>query len=253
MEPLYSLPENLRVYAIGDIHGHLDALDAMHEEISMDLIRNEYYGQVHIVYLGDYVDRGPNSKGVVDRLIERRDRGDGIEKTFLKGNHEDGLLEYLRNPLSEFGSTWPDWGGADTLASYGVTFDNNILLPAEKERASVQLKEAMSSSHVSFLHNLSLYIEIGNYIFTHAGIHPQKSLEKHKPADFHFIREPFLSWHENPDYTPLEKKVVHGHTVSAEPENLPHRVSVDTGCYQGGPLSAAVLEGSDVRFLQVSI
>lgn len=249
MEKIYSLPPALRVYAIGDIHGHLEALEAMHEAIFIDLLDSPPEDKVHIVYLGDYVDRGPESKGVIDCLIGRQRRGDGIAKSFLMGNHEMAVFEFLKDPL---GTDWLDYGGIETLGSYGVSFENQAILPAEKERASTEFRAKLPPEHLEFLKNLDLYAEIGDYIFVHAGIHPEKPLSRQNESDLTFIREPFLSWHKNPAYKPLEKKIVHGHSVYEKPENKPHRISIDTGLYEGGPLTAAVLEGKDVRFLQVS-
>lgn len=237
------IPENIRVYAIGDIHGYPEALDRMHEEIAADLIRYEHRGEVHIVYLGDYIDRGPDSKGVIDRLIARRDRGDGIEKTFLLGNHETGFLDFMKDPHS---TNWLDFGGVETLRSYGLAFTHNTPLPAEIEQAAEGLKSRVPGAHLEFLHTLDLHVEIGDYLFVHAGIDPHKSIEDQTLKDLTFIREPFLSWPE-----PLSHRVVHGHTKVTDPEVTLHRIGIDTGLYEGGHLTCAVLEREDVRFLQV--
>ncbi|MCD8570718.1 MAG: metallophosphoesterase [Alphaproteobacteria bacterium] len=117
-DQVYRIPAGTRVYAIGDVHGCLEQLHKMHEVISFDLI-NSPPQAVHIVYLGDYIDRGPDSRGVIDTLIERQMRGDGIQKTFILGNHELGLFEFLEDPETEI---WTEWGGMETLASYGLTF-----------------------------------------------------------------------------------------------------------------------------------
>lgn len=245
--PTYRVPQGLRVYAIGDIHGHLAGLDAMHEAISRDLLERSPEA-VHIVYLGDYIDRGPAGRGVIERLMERRDRGDGIEKTFLMGNHESAVFEFMEDPL---GCDWLKYGGIDTLADYGITFEGEIPLPAEKERAAEAMRRAIPQEHFAFLQGLSLSRAVGDYLFAHAGIDPEKPLGKQTKRDLTAIRQPFLSWHERPDFRPFEKKIVHGHTVSDEPVIRPHRIGVDTGHFKGGKLSAAVIEGDAVRFLQV--
>lgn len=251
MSAPYTLPDGLRVYAIGDVHGYLEPLKAMHEAISMDLINNPPAGKVHIVYIGDYVDRGPDSRGVIEYLIERRERGDGIEKTFLMGNHEWSMIEFYSRPDEAARGNWLDWGGIDTLRSYGITFEADVVLPGEAERAAARLREILPEEHCGFLEGLDLSVDIGDYFFTHAGVDPFKGFSAQKARDLFTSREPFLSWHRNPAYKPLEKRVVHGHTISKEPEELPHRVGIDTGLYDGGKLTCAVVEGAQVRFLGV--
>jgi len=239
--PVYAAPEGLRVYAIGDVHGCLRQLEAMHKAIAADLQENPPEA-AHIIYLGDYVDRGPDSRGVLDFLIAQRDRQDGIARTFILGNHEQGLFEFLERPAHEI---WTEWGGLQTLESYGLA-PPPILLPAVKAELSRAFAACLPSAHLEFLQSLQTHIVIGDYIFAHAGIDPRKTLDEQKVSDFTFIRVPFLDW---PD--PLPLKVVHGHTICPEPENLPHRICVDTGAYKGGPLSCVVLEDTAVRFLQV--
>jgi serine/threonine protein phosphatase 1 len=249
-EKTYSAPEGMRVYAIGDVHGQRTMLADMHEAIMMDLLSGDAPQETHVVYLGDYVDRGPDSKGVIDDLIARRDRGDGVAKTFLLGNHERGMLSFLEN--GSHAESWLHWGGVQTLHSYGVEQDKEILLPAEIEGAIEALNAVLPDDHRAFLKTLEPYQVIGDYIFAHAGIDPQKSLEQQSLQDLTFIRQPFLSWHKDPQYTPFEKRVVHGHTISKEPMLRPHRIGVDTGAYEdGGKLTCVVLEDESVRFLQV--
>lgn len=246
--PLYEIPEGLRVYAIGDVHGYLDLLRAMHDVISKDLLQDAPEA-AHIVYLGDYVDRGPDSRGVIECLMERRDRGDGIEKTFIRGNHEDGMFQFMRDPLN---AAWLKWGGIETLASYGIYPDRpDAITAGERERLSEALRQAMPEAHIAFLQSCVSAKVIGDYLFAHAGMDPLKPLDAQSHADFSRTRQPFLSWHKEPDYTPLEKRVVHGHTISIEPTERPHRVGVDTGAYEHGVLTAGVFEGGSVRFLQV--
>lgn len=250
MSNSYTIPVGLRVYAIGDIHGCLDQLKALHEEISMDIVR-DHPDHVHMVYLGDYVDRGPDSKGVIDYLIERKNRGDGIRKTFIHGNHERGLLDFIDDPDGSNGSIWMQWGGGATLKSYGIEFDGDIPLPGEIECAQTELYKIMPDSHLEFLNALSSHVEIGEYFFTHAGIDPFKALDKQNEQEMMIMREPFLSWHKNVKYHRLAKRIVHGHTICDEPEVLTHRVGLDTGAWKGCKLTAGVFEGSDVRFIQV--
>jgi serine/threonine protein phosphatase 1 len=246
--PQYHIPEGLRVYAIGDIHGHLESLIRMHEEISRDLIHAPPEA-THIVYLGDYIDRGPDGRGVIEFLIARKGRGDGLPKTFLKGNHEAALYEFMHDPLNE---QWLKYGGLDTLQSYGITFDSPVPLPAEKERAAEKLKNVFPKSHFEFFESLELSIDIGGYRFAHAGVDPFIDFNAQTEKELTRIRQPFLSWHEHPEYKPFPKKLVHGHSVSKMPIDYPHRIGVDTGLYKGGLLTAAVLERDTVRFIQVT-
>lgn len=247
MEENYKTPDNMRIYAIGDIHGYLDLLDQMHEAIMFDLVDGAPEN-VHIVYLGDYVDRGPNSAGVIERLIERRDRGDGVPKTFIMGNHEIAMMGFVHDPE---GHDWLNYGGIQTLASYGITFENDTILPSEYVLAAEKMRRQIPVKHLEFLSQSKLSLILGDYIFAHAGINPLKPIEGQTQNELTFIREPFLNWHKDPAFKPFSHKVVHGHTPSEAPENLPHRIGVDTGAYESGVLSCAVLEGADVRFIQV--
>ena len=245
--PNYGILSGWRVYAIGDVHGHLAGLDRMHEAIARDILAGEPE-KVHIIYLGDYIDRGPHNAAVIDRLIERQMRGDGITKTFLRGNHELALFEFMDDPL---GCDWLKYGGLDTLANYGIRFEGGMPLPAEAERAAEAMRDAIPREHFEFLRGLELSVTLGETLFVHAGVDPFKPLAAQTQRDMTAIRQPFLSWHEHPEFRPLEKMVVHGHSVSEKPVIRPHRIGVDTGLFKGGKLSAAVLEGQTVRFLQV--
>jgi len=242
----YSLPAGLRIYAIGDIHGYLTALDNMHEAIKVDLLEKEPPQKAMIIYMGDYIDRGPDSSGVLDRLIERKHRRDGITKIFLCGNHEIGMLEFLRNPYSKRGSVWLDWGGFETLLSYGVHYNLKDQSVAERVAAAQRLRDALPPEHMEFLSSLEPCYRIGGFFFAHAGVDPEMSLGNQSLENLTFIREPFLSWNK-----PLECMIVHGHTITTEPVIAAHRIGIDTGLYMGGKLTAAVIEGQNLRFLQV--
>lgn len=242
----FKAPNDTRIYAIGDIHGEHRLLDKMHEAIAFDLVDGAPE-EVHFVYLGDYVDRGPDSKGVLDRLIFRMEQRDNVRRTFLLGNHERGMFDFFMNPEDAERSDWLDWGGVQTLASYGIHIDNNAALPSEKRDAAIALREVMPPSHMDFFEKLSYAIEIGDFFFTHAGVSPNRPIHDQDVDDLVFIREPFLSWPE-----PLARMIVHGHTkTKGEPEVKPHRINVDTGAFQTGILTTAVIEGNDVRFLKV--
>ena len=253
MDQKYTVPENMRIYAIGDLHGYADLLDKMHAAIVADAsdgAANDAPGDVRIVYLGDYIDRGPDTKGVIDLLIESRDRDDGFKKTFLKGNHEAGMYEFMDDPVH---ARWLNWGGIETLASYGIVFDDPTDISAEQKiEAADAMRRDIPSVHFEFLESLELSATFGDYFFAHAGVDPLKGVDEQAEDDLTRIRQPFLSWHENLLYKPFDKRVVHGHTPSNEPIERPHRIGVDTHAYESGVLTAVVLEGEDVRFLSVS-
>ncbi|MCB1838992.1 MAG: serine/threonine protein phosphatase [Rhodospirillales bacterium] len=250
MNNRYTIPEGYRVYAIGDVHGHLDALELMHREISHDL-QDRPDLTAHIVYLGDYIDRGPHSAHTIDKLVKLKERDDGIFRSFLLGNHEHYMIRFLIE--GEFSETedWMQWGGIETIRSYGYSFRTYPPVRDDLEEARDFMNTHVPEEHLHFLTSMPMALEIGDYFFAHAGINPRKSLKEQDLWELITIRQPFLSWHEEKDYKPLAKKVVHGHSISKEPVVRPHRIGVDTGLYRGGPLTAAVLEGTHVRFLQV--
>ncbi len=240
MSNIFTIPPGECVYAIGDIHGYPDALRRMLDIIEKDRAERPV-DKTHIIYMGDYIDRGPDSCGVIDILIAEQEKSDGVERTFLDGNHEHALRCFLADVTHRLAPLYIQWGGAEALASYGVTVDRNDLQKAQDE-----MKQALPEDHVKFLNGLALCRIAGDYLFVHGGVDPEVPLDRQKPEIMRMIREPFLSWPK-----PLEKRIVHGHTAVEAPEILPHRVNVDTGLYQGGPLTCGVFEGWDVRFLQV--
>lgn len=230
------LPPGLRVYAIGDIHGRADLLDQLHDRIEADLATAPE--KTVIVYLGDYVDRGPDSHGVIERLT--RPRFPGIETVALLGNHEDMLLQFLDAPYGA--SLWLSNGGDATLGSYRVkipaSFDELLLT----QRA---LLGAMPRHHKQFLLGLPEQAQYGDYLFVHAGIKPGLPLDRQSREQKIWIRDVFLS--SETDHGLI---VVHGHTIVHEVEWRPNRIGVDTGAYTTGRLTALVLEGAGRRLLQ---
>jgi len=233
-------PQGMRIYTIGDIHGCAGVLDRLHARIEADA--ENFTGDKLIVYLGDYVDRGPDSRGVIERLIGAVPKG--FSARYVKGNHDQALLDFLAN--SETYRAWRSFGAPETLLSYGVRpplFD-----ATEKfEEARLALQAALPPAHLSFLRALESVIVFGDYAFVHAGIRPGTSLEDQTDDDLLWIRDDFLNC-----TTPHEKVVVHGHTPISAPIRLKNRIGVDTGAYATGILSCAVLEGSECRFLQAS-
>ena len=246
MSKTYQIPEGQRVYAIGDIHGHAEVLSRMHDTIEADL-RDHPVDKATIVYIGDYIDRGPDSKGVIDQLVQRERVAPHFEHVFLFGNHENGIIDFLLGPDSQF-NDWLKWGGVECVESYGVTFDRSESYHLQAERVAQELQEALPKTHQEFLKNLQLHHVVGDYLFVHAGIRPGVPLQKQNPVDLFFTREPFMSHEGHHEY-----RVVHGHSP---PDNKqidirPNRINVDTWLYNGGPLTCAVLEDTEVRVLQV--
>lgn len=234
--PPARIPDGQCVYAVGDIHGRLDLLDALLDRIWSDA------PQAHntLVFVGDYIDRGPASKGVVERLIALERPGWEIIK--LRGNHEHFLLQYLGNP--EVFQAWRAFGGAETLLSYGV---RPPMFSGEQARAHAEFKAQLPQSHLTFFNALPCAHAIGDYFFVHAGVRPGIALERQSPDDMMWIREEFLS---SPDR--LEKVIVHGHTPSHGPILKHNRIGVDTGAYATGSLTTVKLMGESCSFLSTS-
>ena len=233
-------PEGLRIYAIGDVHGRLDLLRAMHEAIR-DEIETVRPADWRIVHIGDYIDRGPDSKGVIDFLIEalRRD----ARYIALAGNHDAGLLEFLAEPSPQ--TLFAGHGGRQTALSYGV--DADFSSPALAQDAAAKLRAAIPREHIDFLAGLRRSATFGDFFFCHAGVRPGVPLAHQDPQDLIWIRKPFLD-------SPLlhEKVIVHGHTPANEPEIMPNRVNLDTAAFTTGVLSALSIEGTRKRILQMN-
>jgi serine/threonine protein phosphatase 1 len=232
-------PEGMRLYAVGDIHGRLDLLTSMHAHI-MDEIMRDRPRDWRIVYLGDYEDRGPDSRGVIEFLS----RICAADKRViaLAGNHDLGLLDYL-------GSVDTDWmfldnGGLATALSYGVTPDFSSRKSANSTHEA--LRRAIPAAHVDFLRNLPLTVTFGDFFFCHAGIRPGVALEAQDAHDLVWIRDPF---HRHVGLHP--KLIVHGHTPVGEAEILPNRVNLDTGAWFSGRLTALAADGDRKRLLEV--
>lgn len=234
-----SLPPGLRVYAVGDLHGRFDLLDWARSAIAEDLARRPVERSIEI-YLGDYVDRGPASRDVV-QLLAGGAAPVGDERVCLKGNHEDVLLRFLDDP--RILPYWRELGGLETLRSYGVAPPLRFTEETVHE-AHAAFRSRLSAAELQFLRGLKLSIELGSYLFVHAGIDPLQPLDRQRPHDLIWIREPFLV--SDADFGRI---VVHGHTPSSAPERLKNRINIDTGAYATGRLTCLVLEGADQRFL----
>lgn len=235
-----AVPPAYRVYAIGDIHGRLDLLTALHSDILDDLARSPHDGTNVLIYLGDYVDRGPYSREVIEYLMH--DPLPGFESVRLMGNHDEALLKFLEDPA--VGPSWSSFGGDATLLSYGVRAPAGVIGFARWEDMRRQLIENIPESHVSFLRALKTSVEAGDYMFVHAGVRPGVPLSAQRQEDLLWIRDTFLD-------SALDhgKVIVHGHTPVDAPDVRPNRIGVDTGAFASGVLTAVVLEGESRRFL----
>ena len=236
---LFSVGEDTRVYAVGDIHGRADLLGAIIEEIQNDSKASSLRRKV-LVYIGDYVDRGLQSREVIDYLLSSPTRE--FEVVYLKGNHEAWLLEFLEGKHN--GVEWFWNGGRATLLSYGVELNADRILEGRLDTARIQLSRNLPEAHLTFLKSLKLTHTEGDYLFVHAGVRPGKPLEAQVEADLLWIRDEFTR-----NESGLGKCVVHGHTVSEAPEIRPNRIGIDTGAYATDRLTCLVLEGESRRFL----
>jgi serine/threonine protein phosphatase 1 len=235
------LPEGLRIYAVGDIHGRADLLDRMHALVAADAAA--FTGPREIVYLGDFIDRGRDSKGVVERVLKHVP--DGLKPRYIKGNHDAALLAFLSD--AETYRVWKNFGAAETLLSYGVRpplYDS----PEAIEEARTALAASLPSDHLAFFNNLEPMVIAGDYAFVHAGVRPGVAIENQDEQDLLWIRDEFLSSSGS-----FGKVVVHGHTPMPAPVRTQNRISVDTGAYATGVLSCTVLEGETARFLQARV
>ena len=232
------LPDGVRLYAVGDIHGRLDLLETMHADIIDDLALNPIAAP-EIIYVGDYCDRGPSTSGVIARLLAPPA---GLPAAIhLKGNHEDIWLSFLEDPGVM--DNWVHLGGLATLESYGVP-TSAIDHGRGAEAARDALIEAMPPAHLEFLRGLPTRHQRAPYFFCHAGVKPGVPLDAQKDRDLIWIRREFLD--STRDHG---ARVVHGHTPCDAPEILANRINVDTGAYATGRLTCAVLEGDGVRIL----
>jgi serine/threonine protein phosphatase 1 len=228
-----------RAYAVGDIHGRLDLLDQLLAEIHAQLARRPAH-KVLLVFVGDLIDRGPNSAEVIERL--RTYRRDGVKTMFLLGNHEEVLLRILGGE-AELITKWRWFGGAECLKSYGV--DPSQLTGRSEQEALEIVRNAIPKEHKEFLESFVDTCRFSDYLFVHAGIRPGVEVDQQRQTDLRWIREPFLL-----DDTDHGFVVVHGHTISPEVELMPNRIGIDTGAYRTGVLTALAIEGSRTWFLQ---
>jgi serine/threonine protein phosphatase 1 len=236
--PRPGIPEGQRVYAIGDIHGRDDLLRKLLGIIESH--RAGYSGKVSYVFLGDYVDRGMQSKQVIDTLMGYDYAG--AEAIFLRGNHEQVMLDILVEPMMAKG--WLAFGGLETLLSYRIPTKG---IPTKEEdfiRLSQQMERQIPARHLEFMRDTRISWELGDCLFVHAGVHPDYPLDEQQERDLLWIKEEFI---DSP--RKYEKLIVHGHYIEDEPALLSHRVGLDTGAYVSECLSCGVFEGDQVTLL----
>lgn len=235
----FVVPEGRRVYAIGDIHGRDDLFAEL-----IDMIRNDNAArppaEVKLILLGDLVDRGPQSAEVIDRAIALR--GEFPDTRLLIGNHEECFLAALTGNVQRL-RYFMRIGGEETIRSYWK--DDADLGRASFEEVAERLPAMVPAAHLAFLEQGQDVVEIGDYVFVHAGIRPGVPLEKQSLADLRWIREEFLA--DDRDHGVM---IVHGHTIREDIDEWPNRIGIDTGAYRSGILSAIVLEGAGRRYLK---
>jgi serine/threonine protein phosphatase 1 len=235
--PAPSIPPGRRIYAVGDIHGRLDLLDRLLAMIDSDNARRGGPGS-ELIFLGDLVDRGPDSRGVVERLLALRDRRPA---RFLMGNHEEVFLRALEGDLKGL-RFLIRIGGRETLLSYGIPENDYRSLDFEGLMEAVQA--AVPAAHRAFLSTFERWIEAGDYLFVHAGLRPGVLLEKQKASDLRWIRDDFLNHRAS-----FGKIVVHGHSITDDIDERGNRIGIDTGAFASGKLTAIGLEGDQRWYL----
>jgi serine/threonine protein phosphatase 1 len=230
------------VYAVGDIHGCYDLMKALLAKLAADYAQRAAGRRPILVFVGDYVDRGPDSDKVLEALVWLKRRRD-LEVHLLKGNHEQALLAFFDAP--EEAEPWLRYGGLETLAAYGVTLAAEAG-PAELTRARDELLARMPASHLKLLLGLELMVEVGDYAFVHAGVRPGAPLARQTETDLLWIRQGFLDVDG-----PFEKTIVHGHTwLDHRPQLMAGRIGLDTGAFATGVLTAIRLEDGAREVIQ---
>lgn len=235
-------PPDTVIYAVGDIHGRLDLLSAIHDRITTDAQRRTARHKL-VIYLGDYVSRGESSRRVVDRVLEWLPQG--FQRITLKGNHEDLLLRFLGGEL-DAGRLWFDYDGFDALTHYGVAIPDR---EARDDESVAALRDrfaaALPPTHLDFFRSLPASYRAGDYFFVHGGVRPGVPLAEQNDHDCMWIRKSFLD--SSAEHGAV---VVHGHSISTEPVIRHNRIGIDTGAYRSGVLTCLVLDGTSRNFLQ---
>lgn len=232
------VPAGFRVYAVGDVHGEDGLLEQMLGKIERDIDERPAQRNV-LVFLGDLIDRGPDSAAVVERLRNYRHRN--VRTVFIAGNHEEVFLRILAGE-DDLIASWLRFGGRECALSYGLSPD---LAAMPRDRAGEAIRAAVPADHRHFMEGFVDSFRAGDYLFVHAGVRPGVNLERQAPEDLRWIRKPFLDWTGGHGAT-----IVHGHTISEKVEERAGRIGIDTGAYRHGRLTAFVAEGRDRRYIE---
>jgi len=235
-------PRGHRAYAVGDVHGRLDLLDQLLAIIEEDCARDPARKSL-LIFLGDLIDRGPDSNGVVERL--RTYRHDRLQPHFLAGNHEEVLLRLVAGERGILDS-WLKFGGAQCLQSYGT--DPASLRGSSEQVALEIVRQSIPEEHVQFLKSFADTLTLGDYLFVHAGIRPGVDLYLQSQSDLRWIRGPFLECSEDHG-----RIIVHGHTISEDVDERPNRIGIDTGAYRSGMLTALAVEDERRWFINTNV
>jgi len=229
-------PKNTRIYAIGDVHGRLDLLDQLLGQIDIDAKTGPNLNKI-LVMMGDYIDRGPDSQGVISRLDDLKNARilDDFTVHFLKGNHEDSMMSFLANQDK---ASWLAFGGVQTVLSYGLNPKQN------PDTLRALFLKALPKTHREILRTLKFCISIGDYGFAHAGVRPGVAWNNQDPNDLLWIRAEFLKSKDRHD-----RMIVHGHSPSQDPIVLPNRIGIDTEAWSSNTLTCLILEDDQRRFL----
>lgn len=235
------IPEGRRIYAIGDIHGRNDLLNKLIEKIIAD-DGERGDAQSELIFLGDLVDRGPDSSGVIETAMAlKQELGD---VRFLMGNHEEVYLKAASGDEKAV-KFFNRIGGKETILSYEISMKEYMNL--NHQELAQRIPALFPEKHVSFIESFEDQIIIGDYAFVHAGIRPGIPLDEQKPKDLRWIREEFLSVKE-----PHEKVIVYGHTINDEVVEKGNRIGIDTGAYYSEKLTAIGLEGADHWYIDTA-
>lgn len=239
----FHIPPGIRVYAIGDIHGRADLLQQLHEMIIHDVESTDTPAENKVVYLGDYLDRGPYAKETIEEVLSGLPADFSPE--YLRGNHEDLFLHFLED--ASVLDVWLGLGGQATLLNYGIQAPGSGFDAKRAEDVREAFLDAVPSRHLEFLKTLKPFVQIGDFFFVHAGIRPGIPLQKQSEDDLFWIRDDFLE-----SKTDHGAKIVHGHTISNRVQQHPNRIGLDTGAYATGILTCAVMEEDRIRFLSTT-
>ena len=236
---LSSVGDDVRVYAIGDIHGRLDLFDRLMAMIDQDDANRPPLPR-QLILLGDLIDRGPQSAQMVDRAMTLAQSAENVR--FLKGNHEE-LFVAAACGSAQHAGFFRRIGGVETLASYGLAASECMAM--DDDALAQWMLAHVPRDHVDFVDQFEDMLAVGDYLFVHAGVRPRVRLEAQRPADLHWIRGEFLT-----DGGDHGRMIVHGHSITDEVDEQSNRIGIDTGAWRSGKLSAIGLQGAERWFLK---